>query len=534
MGHKCARTHSSDDEPPLPASPGAVGRRAMSPDGQEPTAEQPVRRLSVLHNAAFLVLAQVTTTALSIIMSAFLGRWLGAGDFGTLFLVTSNITLAYVFVDWGQLGYLVGAIAQERGRSSELLGSALVLRVALALVTSSALAGIAQLLNYGAPVARLVALMAVTFLPTTMVNAISLVLRGHERMDLEAGTTMAAAVLNSSLTICVVLLGGRLPAIIAAGGIAGLFALALAVRNLRRLSLPAPSVTARALRDLLLGGGPFLVLNVALAAHPYVDATILAKLAPATSVGWFGGANRILGTLIFPAGVFGSACYPMLSRIAASEPARFGPVARSAIRPMIVLGVLAAAGTYLFADVGVSLVYSRARFGPSIAVLQAFAPYPLLVFINMVLGYTLLANRGGRRSVFTAAKIGALLLGAWLDLLLVPHFQARYGNGGIGIALSCGASEIVMTIAAVALMPSQTLDRTVAGVFARSLCAAAAMLAAGILLSHTPLAVRLIVCLGTFAAAAVALRLIGRDDLEMMRNAIRVRRGAAIAQPGAQ
>jgi len=490
--------------------------------------------LSVLHNAAFLVLSQLTTTALSIVVSALLGRWLGAGDFGTLFLVTSNITLAYVFVDWGQQGYLVGSIAQDRRRSSELLGAAMVLRLGLAVVASSALVGIAHLLNYAAPVARLVAFMAVTFLPTTMVNAIALVLRGHERMDLEAVTTTSAAALNGVLTICAVLLGGRLPAIIGAGGIAGLFALVIAVRNLRRISAPALSATARALRELFLGGAPFLVLNVAIAAHPYIDATILAKLAPATSVGWFGGANRILATLVFPAGVFGAACYPMLSRIAASEPARFGAVARSAIRPMVVLGVLAAAGTYLFADVGVSLVYSRQRFGPSIAVLQAFAPYLLLVFINMVLGYTLLANRGSHRSLFTAAKIVAFTLGAGLDLLLVPHFQARYGNGGVGIALSCGASEIVMTIGAVALMPSGTLDRSVLGVFVRSLCAGAAMLAAGALLSQLPLVVRLVVSLGTFAAAAVAFRLIGRDDLEMLRNAMRVRRGEAIAQPGAQ
>src|SRR5262249_17491965 len=164
----------------------------------------------------------------------------------------------------------------------------------------------------------------------------------------------------------------------------GVFALAFAVRNLRRISVPAPSLTSRALRELLLGGAPFLLLQVAFVAHPYVDATILSKLAPPTSLGWFGAANRILGTLIFPAGVFGASCYPMLSRIAASEPARFGPVARSAIRPMIALGVLAAAGTYLFADVAVAVVYSRARFGPSIAVLRAFAPYLLLVFINMV------------------------------------------------------------------------------------------------------------------------------------------------------
>ena len=519
---------------PLPDSPGAIARQGMSPDGQEITVERPVRRLSVLHNAAFLVLAQVTTTALSIIVSALLGRWLGASDFGTLFLVTSNITFAYVVVDWGQPGYLVGAIAQERGRSRELLGAALALRFALAVLASSALVGIAHLLNYSAPVARLVALMAVAFLPTTMVNAISLVLRGHERMDLEAATTMAAAGLNSVLTICAVLLGGRLPAIISAGGIAGIFALTIAVRNLRRISVPAPSITVRALRELLLGGAPFLVLNLAIVAHPYVDATILSKLAPPTTVGWFGAAYRILSTLVFPAGVFGASVYPMLSRIVASEPARFGEVARSALRPMLLLGTLAAAGTYLFADVAVSVVYSRARFGPSTAVLQAFAPYLLLVFINMVLGYTLLAHPGFHRSVFTAAKVGAFMLGAWLDLLLVPHFEARYGNGGIGIALSCAASEVVMTVAAIVLMPSGTLDRSVLGASARSLCAGAAMLATGTFLLQTPLLVRLIVSLGVFAAAAAALRLVGRDDLKMLRSAIRGRRERATAQPGAE
>lgn len=85
---------------------------------------------TVARNAVYMVLGQVTTTALGIVFSAALARILGAADFGIYFLITSLTVFAYVLVDWGQQVYVIREVAHQPERSSILLGTALAMRVA--------------------------------------------------------------------------------------------------------------------------------------------------------------------------------------------------------------------------------------------------------------------------------------------------------------------------------------------------------------------------------------------------------------------
>ena len=76
---------------------------------------------------------QAATTALAIVLSAALGRSLGATDFGVYYLITTMSAFAYVFVEWGQPFFVIRQVAREPLRSGELLGTALALRAAFAI-----------------------------------------------------------------------------------------------------------------------------------------------------------------------------------------------------------------------------------------------------------------------------------------------------------------------------------------------------------------------------------------------------------------
>ena len=76
------------------------------------------------------------------------------------------------------------------------------------------------------------------------------------------------------------------------------------------------SVSRQTARAMFLGGLPVLSMSVAGAAQPYLDAVILSKLAPAAAVGYYGAARNILGTLLAPAVILGTASYPRISRAA--------------------------------------------------------------------------------------------------------------------------------------------------------------------------------------------------------------------------
>ena len=101
---------------------------------------------------------------------------------------------------------------------------------------------------------------------------------------------------------------------------------------------------------------------------------------------------------------------------------------RSALRPLLWLGALAGAGTYLFAGTVIGLIYGSSGFGPAATILQVFAPGFLLLFIDILLGHIIYAS--GRGTGFAIAKIVSVMVGTALNFLLIPVFQARTATEG--------------------------------------------------------------------------------------------------------
>jgi hypothetical protein len=63
-------------------------------------------------------------------------------------------------------------------------------------------------------------------------------------------------------------------------------------------------------------------------------------------------------------------------------------------------------------------------------VLEVFAPGLFLLFVDILLGNIVYAC--GRGTWFAVAKVARVVAGTGFAILLVPLFQQRYENGGIG------------------------------------------------------------------------------------------------------
>ena len=491
-----------------------------------PAVAAPPRR-SIARNVVSLLLGQVGTMAISIAISAIIGRFLGAASLGLLYLVTASINFAGIFVEWGQQGHLVAEVAKFRERSGELLGTALVARFFLAVLSYAVVIVVSALLGYGPDIRFLLLLMALSHIPGNLGTTLSQGFRGLDRMELEAACNIVNSVCNLAFLVLAVKLHGGLPAVILAGGGSVTVSLVVSLVLMRKVRMPPLQVKWGRIRELLTGGAPFVFFNLALSGHPYVDANVLAMLASPSAVGWYAAAQRFVGTLIFPAGIAGVALYPTLARFAGDVDA-LRAKARDALRLVLLLGALACAGTVLYADVAVSLVYSREGFEPAIDVLRALGPYLFLMFVNILLGSAILAI-GKARVAFTVAKFVALAIGGLLDVILVPYFEIHYGNGAIGLAVAITAAELVMTLAALRLAPDGIVERSQWRLAFGAIGSAAAMMLAGALLRDAPLLVRFVVPLGVFAVAARATGLFAVADGRRIWEATRLRRAPSCA-----
>jgi O-antigen/teichoic acid export membrane protein len=488
-------------------------------DGPAPglRVSDPSSHATVARNALSLMAGQVATTALAVVLSAALGRSLGARDFGIFYLITTMSTFAYVFAEWGQPLFVIREAAKDPQRSGDLLGTAVVLRAAFALALTVPVGLVAYLLGYGPRTTRLSVLLVLAALPLFLAQAYGMVFRARDQMGREAAVSVSNKAIVLLLTLPALAHGAGMPGVIAAQAVAGAAAFAMAARLYRPLGTTPLRVSAATARELLVAGMPILAMSAAISAQPYLDAIVLSKLAPAVAVGWFGAAKMILGTLTAPATILATAAYPRLVR-ASGTPA-LADEARAALRPLLWLGALAATGTYLFANTAVALIYGPEGFAPAATILQVFAPGFFLLFIDILLGHVAYAS--GRGTSFAVAKIASVAVGTALNFLLIPIFQARYRNGGMGVVVSFALSELVVFAGAVLGLRRHALQRGMAIDIARAVAAAAATLL--LFRVHAPVSpwAGIPLCVAVFAAASLAFGLMSSRDLLLVRALVR-------------
>jgi O-antigen/teichoic acid export membrane protein len=331
-------------------------------------------------------------------------------------------------------------------------------------------------------------------------------------------TTLAAS------AVCLAI-GGRLVSLVLAYAFAGAITFALAAWLYRRLGLPDLHVSGVTARELIYQGVPLLAISVTVTVQPYIDANILYKLVPTGVLGWYGAAWNIAGTLVAPATILAASMYPRLSK-ASHEAGEFKRALRGAFRPLLVVAVLGAVGTYLFADVAVGIVYSRQKFGPAGGILRAFAPALMLLYIDMLLGTAIMARGGAGR--LAGAKVLAVAVTTGLELILVPWCQARFGDGGMGVMFAMTAGELVMVAAAVILIRDAVGGDMIVDALRAAGAGAVTVLLMRLLPPVSPF-VAIPVCVLTFLGVASATKLLNRSDVDLLMTAFRSRRAAAIS-----
>ena len=212
-----------------------------------------------------------------------------------------------------------------------------------------------------------------------------------------------------------------------------------------------------------------------------------------------------------------TALYPTLCRLHLEDQEMFPRTTRSALRFVMVLVVPVALGCALYPEIGIA-IFSRQSFGPAADNLRILSIFVLLVYFTMALGCCILA--AGKQKTWAVVQCLCVVVSAVLDPLLVPWFQSRMGNGGLGTCVATVVSEVGMLVAGVWLTPRGVFDRTLLRQLSLALFAGGVMAAAGMLLRSVNPFVAAPLAVTAYGVALVAIGGVDKDSLQMFRGII--------------
>jgi O-antigen/teichoic acid export membrane protein len=170
-------------------------------------------------------------------------------------------------------------------------------------------------------------------------------------------------------------------------------------------------------------------------------------------------------------------------------------------------------GTALLAHQFIDAIYGS-QFEPSIGVLQ------IMVFMLPAVSFSVLANQvliaNNRQLAWTKVTIAAAIINPLLNLILIPLFQSRTGNGAIGAAISLLATEVGMALAGLYLLPP-ILDASSLSRLLRAVAATGGMALA--VWMSTGMGVLIAVAIGgiVFATLAIAFKLFTAEERAILR-----------------
>jgi O-antigen/teichoic acid export membrane protein len=474
------------------------------------------RRL-VAKNTLYLTVSQALAMPLAIVANAVAAHYLGAEAFGYAYLATTLCAFGFLAVGWGHEAVLPAAISRDHSLAGTMLGSSLAWRAVMSIVVYAVLAAGCHVLGYPAELQWALGLTMLLTTLTYFVAACKDTIRGLERTDIPAHVHFWQQVLATLFVSAVLVLGGKLRLALLAHSAACVVVLVAIWTMLRPVGVGALTVRWRTVVELFETGTPFVVFGVAMVLQPNIDAIFLSKLAPVEVVGWFAVTRRLVGALLLPATALIGALYPTLCRLYSTDRDNFVRTTNEALRSVAAVAVPVALGCALYPEIGVAL-FSRQSFRPAEDNLRIMALMVALVYFSMPLGTCILA--AGKQRAWAVVQGVCVIASLILDPLLVPMFQQRFGNGGLGLCVAAVISEAFMVGFGIAMVPRGVFDEGLRRFLRLTVVAGAGMAVVGLLLKQLTVVAAAPLSLAAYAGLLWAVGGISNEQVSWVWGAV--------------
>lgn len=412
---------------------------------------------TVSGNVAVLFIRQVFTWASTFILLLFLPRYLGSENFGKFYLGQSLAMIFMVLIDFGGRYWITKEVSRNREVVGQIMIDAIALRGLLWFFSIIAINIYAYIAGYDTTTRIIIAIFGVSLLWDAATKVIWSCYQGFEIMKYATYSSIASSAFISIVGVAVLSIGvGPIgfTVVTAAGGLLSFIICAVFIPQMTRI---IPRVDLKNLIEHLKHGTPYFLNTLFTTVYYRIDTVMLSLMTPKAVVGWYGASYRFFDALMFVPSILTIAVFPAMSRLF-GEGSSVSKSFQKSLDFLFLLGVPISIGVFTFSKEIIDLFFGLSEYAQSVLVLKIFACGMLMVYIDFLLGITLLASDKQRQ--LSIVSLFALIVNVGLNYLLIPLSQSMAGNGSIGSALATLTTEFIVMSSMLMIIPKNIIENS--------------------------------------------------------------------------
>jgi len=406
---------------------------------------------SVTRNTAVMSGAQVITWASSFVLLLFLPKYLGSDAYGKLFLALSIAMIAEVLIGFGGSYLIPKEISREKSKTAQILTNFGVFRALLWVLAMIILVAFSYLAGYPPVTRLLIVILGFSKLWSALKAVLVSAFQGHERMEYPSIGNIVERVFISAAIVGALLMGAGpvTVAIIMAGGI--LLNLLVLLGFSKKIVKVFPKVDWNNTFSMISVSIPYFLWSLFSIIYYRVDAIMLSLFTDDTVVGWYGAAYRFFDiVMVFPS-IFTTVIFPIFTRLWIDKKDHFLVTFQKSLKFMVIISIPVSVMIFFYSKNIVDLFFGLQGYEPSVWVLQIFALSILLVYVDFILGSTILA--ADKQKKWAVVGFIAIFVNVFINYFFIPFAQSTFGNGGLGAAAATFITEGFILVSALMLLP---------------------------------------------------------------------------------
>ncbi len=410
-----------------------------------------------------MLVAKVITWTSSFLLLLYLPRYLGSENYGSLYLAISISMMLSIFIDFGGRFLIPKEVAKNKNYTGSLVVSYVGMRLFLWVIAMIAIMGFAYFVEYSRTVKFLILILGIAKLWEGVHKALRGGFQGHEKMEFPSLGLIVEKMFVAAVAIAALLKGAG-PVTVALIMMVGVFLKAcLSIYFTPKIIKQAPEFDLTYSFSLLKTSIPYFLWTVFSVIYFRIDAIMLSLFTGDETVGWYGAAYKLFNIVMFLPHIYSTVVFPILSKLWDRQQSKMDSTVNKSLKFLLISGIPVSVMIYFFSRPLIDLFFGLGEYGPAVILLQVFAFSVLLIYIDYVLGHTILATN--KQKPWAVIGFVAILLNVGLNYLMIPYTQQLTGNGGLGAAVATFITEGFILGAALWIL-SENLFRKIGYVLA--------------------------------------------------------------------